>query len=258
MSEEQHNSVSSVAGFPAVYQEDIGRWLTEGNSIYNLRLMSGGADEFLIGWSEANILILQSDRQQIINKWALDGEKDYELNLLCDPRYCTLSATWSEHKEARNISLSVGAGDASGLLPVIDILLHQLPYRADIIQDDETTGALLRDADLQKEYREFAHCFCDSALDSYWDKKKSLFQNGPVVDYFFGVSIDAIVVSAYRGKAVQLFYFPWKTVSDISYKAGKIRIKTNSKNLYLVPVSLRKRKEAKKISDSYSYLTHLF
>lgn len=259
ISEEQQNSVSSGAKFPAVYQEDIDQWLKRGNSLYNLRLLSGGDSEFLVGWNETSILVLQSDHQQIRNKWTFDGGKDYELNLHCDSRHCILSMTWLEQKTVRNFGLSIGGGDASELLPVINLLLNKVPYQADIIRDDETADALLQNLRLHEEYGEFVHCFCDSVLDSYLDRKKKFFQNGPVVDYFFGVSMDGIVVSAFQGKTdAQFFYFPWKTISDISCRGRKIKIKTISENSYSVPVSFRKRKEAKRISDSYSYLTRLF
>lgn len=145
------------------------------------------------------------------------------------------------------------------LLPVINILLHKLPYQVDIIRDNETTDALPQDAHPNEKYKELTHSFCDSVLDSYWDRKDYFFQNGPVVDYFFGVSIDGIVVVAYQDKTdAQFFYFPWKMISGVSYKARKIKIKTASENLYFVPVSFRKRKEAKRISDSYFSFIRLF
>lgn len=266
-SDKRPNFMLSSRELAAFYKKDIDDWIEKGNSVYNMRLIpsnpqKGTDKEYIIGWNETQILVIQANHLQILCKMVLDRKINYEVKLQRDPENYILSVIWAEGKRIQHFELSCTPESESSLLSLINVLLHKPPYQIDIDPDDELPGFLPEGAQCWGLSR-FVYCLCDPVLDYFWDKHKKikLFQNRPLTEYLFCFAIDGIAFCIYKdGTKAEVFYFPWEIVSSLSYNAigRKINIETIYGNRYMIPISLKKTKEVKELSERYFYLVQKY
>lgn len=241
-------SIPLIDRFPSIYKQNIEKWISQGNSIYDVCLLSRGGSEYLIGWNESDVLILQSDHLRIMEKIILCGRKDYEVNLQCSQNSFTLNVMWSENHVVRHLELPFDATLEPALLSVINVLLHKIPYQIDINPDEEITDSIFE----HDQFYQFVSCLCDPILDYFQDKRKKLVFTKMGTEYFLGIAVDGITLSIYKGEFnANIFYFLWPVISKASYHARNIIIETIFGNSYILPVSFKNSKTAKNLSDRY-------
>lgn len=241
-------SVPLIDRFPSIYKQDIEKWISQGNSIYDVRLLSHSGSEYLIGWNESEVLILQRDHLRAMERIILNGRKDYEVNLQCSQNSFTLNVIWSESHVVRHLELPFDVTLEPALLSVINVLLHKFPYQIDIDPDEEITDSVFENS----QFHQFVSCLCDPILDYFQDKRKKLFSTKMGTENFLCISVDGITLSIYQGEFnANIFYFLWPVISKASYHARNITIETIFGNSYILPISFKNSKTAKNLSDRY-------